>query len=59
MVFSLAAAVLFKEGLKAALEWRDGPFGDFRGEYASAPKDRPIAGQENKESKPGDADYSR
>lgn len=33
-----------EEGLKAALEWRDGPFRDFRGAYASAPKDRPVAG---------------
>jgi len=31
------------EGLKAALEWRDGPFRDFRGAYASAPSDRAIA----------------
>ena len=30
-------------GLKAALEWRDGPFRDFRGAYESAPKDREIA----------------
>jgi len=35
-----------EEGLKAALEWRDGPFGDFRGEYASAPKERPLAGSD-------------
>jgi enoyl-CoA hydratase len=34
-----------EEGLKAALEWRDGPFRDFRGAYESAPKDRPVAGQ--------------
>ena len=33
-----------EEGLKAALEWRDGPFRDFRGAYASAPHDRPVAG---------------
>jgi enoyl-CoA hydratase len=33
-----------EEGLKAALEWRDGPFRDFRGRYDSAPKDRPVAG---------------
>jgi len=33
-------------GLKAALEWRDGPFRDFRGAYASAPADRPVAGTE-------------
>ncbi len=34
------------EGLKAALEWRDGPFRDFRGAYDSAPKDRPVAGMD-------------
>lgn len=33
-------------GLKAALEWRDGPFRDFRGRYDSAPKDRAIASGE-------------
>lgn len=32
------------EGLKAALEWRDGPFRDFRGAYATAPAERPVAG---------------
>ena len=32
-----------EDGLKAALEWRDGPFRDFRGAYASAPTDRPVA----------------
>ena len=31
-------------GLKAALEWRDGPFRDFRGRYETAPKDRAVAG---------------
>ncbi|MEZ4492664.1 MAG: enoyl-CoA hydratase-related protein [Dehalococcoidia bacterium] len=31
-------------GLKAALEWRDGPFRDFRGASANAPHDRPVAG---------------
>ena len=36
------------EGLKAALEWRDGPFRDFRGAYDSAPKDRAVAGMEKK-----------
>ena len=35
------------EGLKAALEWRDGPFRDFRGAYDSAPKDRAVAGMES------------
>lgn len=39
------------EGLKAALEWRDGPFRDFRGAYDSAPKDRAVAGMEKKTSK--------
>ncbi len=34
-------------GLKAALEWRDGPFRDFRGAYDSAPKQRPVAGTES------------
>lgn len=33
-----------KDGLKGALEWRDGPFRDFRGAYESAPHDRPVAG---------------
>lgn len=33
-------------GLKAALEWRDGPFRDFRGAYESAPRERPVAGTE-------------
>ena len=32
-----------EEGLKAALEWRDGPFRDFRGAYDSAPKDRAVS----------------
>jgi enoyl-CoA hydratase len=36
-------------GLKGALEWRDGPFRDFRGAYDSAPKERPVAGTEPKE----------
>ena len=35
------------EGLKAALEWRDGPF-DFRGAYDSAPKERTVAGMQKK-----------
>jgi len=34
-----------EDGLKGALEWRDGPFKDFRGRYDSAPKDRAVAGQ--------------
>ncbi|MCZ6888644.1 MAG: enoyl-CoA hydratase-related protein [Gammaproteobacteria bacterium] len=36
-----------EDGLKAALEWRDGPFRDFRGAYDSAPKERPVAGTES------------
>ncbi|MDZ7729587.1 MAG: enoyl-CoA hydratase-related protein [Dehalococcoidia bacterium] len=32
-----------EEGLKAALEWRDGPFRDFRGRYETAPKERELA----------------
>ena len=35
-----------EDGLKAALEWRDGPFRDFRGAYASAPHERAPAGME-------------
>jgi enoyl-CoA hydratase len=35
-----------EDGLKAALEWRDGPFRDFRGAYDSAPKERAVAGTE-------------
>jgi enoyl-CoA hydratase len=35
-----------EQGLKAALEWRDAPFRDFRGAYATAPADRPLAGSE-------------
>ncbi len=30
-------------GLKAALEWRDGPFRDFRGRYETAPQERELA----------------
>jgi len=40
------------DGLKAALEWRDGPFRDFRGAYDSAPKDRAVAGMEKSDEKP-------
>ena len=36
-------------GLKGALEWRDGPFRDFRGAYESAPKERAVAGTEPKD----------
>ncbi len=35
---------LAQDGLKAALEWRDGPFRDFRGASATAPAERPLAG---------------
>jgi enoyl-CoA hydratase len=35
---------LREDGLKSALEWRDGPFRDFRGANATAPVDRPLAG---------------
>jgi enoyl-CoA hydratase len=35
---------LQRDGLKSALEWRDGPFRDFRGANATAPADRPLAG---------------
>ena len=44
------------DGLKAALEWRDGPFRDFRGAYDSAPKDRAVAGMEKSDEKPS-GDY--
>ena len=44
------------DGLKAALEWRDGPFRDFRGAYDSAPKDRAVAGMERTGEKPS-GDY--
>ena len=39
-----------EDGLKAALEWRDGPFRDFRGAYASAPHDRGLATGEGAEN---------
>ena len=41
-----------EQGLKAALEWRDAPFRDYRGAYATAPSDRPIAGTEGKPAEP-------
>ncbi len=41
-----------EQGLKAALEWRDAPFRDFRGAYATAPADRPIAGADGKPTAP-------
>ena len=49
-----------KDGLKAALEWRDGPFNDFRGERDSAPKDRALASKEGAEGDtgPGKSGYS-
>ena len=31
-----------RDGLKSALEWRDGPFRDFRGARANAPHDREL-----------------
>jgi hypothetical protein len=31
-----------EQGLKAAFEWRDAPFRDFRGAYSSAPHDRGL-----------------
>jgi enoyl-CoA hydratase len=40
------------EGLKAALEWRDGPFRDFRGAYDTAPHERAVAGTEGKQEAP-------
>jgi enoyl-CoA hydratase len=36
---------LREDGLKAALEWRDGPFRDFRGANANAPAQRSLAGE--------------
>ncbi|MEM7187970.1 MAG: enoyl-CoA hydratase-related protein [Pseudomonadota bacterium] len=36
-----------RDGLKAALEWRDGPFRDFRGRYETATKKRDIAETDN------------
>ncbi len=44
------------EGLKAALEWRDGPFRDFRGAYDSAPRERAVAGMDKKD-KGGSSGY--
>lgn len=46
-------------GLKAALEWRDGPFGDFRGEYTEKYKNRALAGSDGQKGEEGDSDYSR
>jgi len=45
-------------GLKGALEWRDGPFRDFRGAYESAPKDRAVAGTDDgASSEPNTKEY--
>ena len=41
-----------RDGLKGALEWRDGPFRDFRGARSNAPHDRGLATGSNAESKP-------
>jgi enoyl-CoA hydratase len=46
---------LREDGLKSALEWRDGPFRDFRGARDTAPKERPLAGAggDNTPTRPG------
>lgn len=41
-----------EEGLKAALEWRDGPLRGFRGAYESAPHERPVAGSDRRRGRP-------
>ena len=41
-----------RDGLKAALEWRDGPFRDFRGARANAPHDRGMMQGAGAASKP-------
>ncbi|MCY3839598.1 MAG: hypothetical protein OXH09_13275, partial [Gammaproteobacteria bacterium] len=46
-----------EDGLKAALEWRDGPFRDFRGAYDSAPKDRAVAGMDKSAKGGGGSGY--
>ena len=46
-----------EDGLKAALEWRDGPFRDFRGAYDSAPKERAVAGMDKTSASGGGAGY--
>ena len=44
------------QGLKAALEWHDAPFRDFRGAYAAAPHDCGLAtGKGAEDEKPVDA----
>lgn len=47
-----------EDGLKAALEWRDGPFEDFRGAYTEKYRKRALAGSEGSGDS-GDSDYSR
>jgi len=46
-----------EDGLKGALEWRDGPFRDFRGAYASAPHERAVAGTEGRSDGPNRREY--
>lgn len=46
-----------EDGLKAALEWRDGPFRDFRGAYASAPHERAVAGTQSASDGPNRTEY--
>ena len=41
-----------RDGLKSALEWRDGPFRDFRGARANAPHDRELMRGASAPSKP-------
>ncbi len=41
-----------RDGLKSALEWRDGPFRDFRGARANAPHDRELMRGAGAPSKP-------
>jgi enoyl-CoA hydratase len=48
-----------ESGLKAALEWRDGPFNDFRGSRDSAPKERALASKEGADgATPGKGGYN-
>ena len=46
-----------EDGLKAALEWRDGPFRDFRGAYESAPKRRNLPGEAGEEQRSSGDSY--
>ena len=48
-----------EEGLKAALEWRDGPFRDFRGAYSEKYANRALAGSDKGGGDQSDADYSK